>query len=125
MDLLVRMMTNKKASKTTFFCYPASIAPILLFLFYIRNGKAEYAKFTTILRRTLGILARHYAVNVWRISNFSLDILSDEIKLLRRTFSKFAGHVWQVRRISRTLTKVYIEELRILATSTSRRGSPS
>ena len=31
--------------------------------------------------------------NVWQISNFSLDILSGETKLLRRTFSKFAGHV--------------------------------
>ena len=41
--------------------------------------------------------------NVWRISNFSLDILSGEIKLLRRTFSKFAVHVRRVRRISRTL----------------------
>ncbi len=40
---------------------------------------------------------------VWRISNFSLDILSGEIKLLRWTFPKFAGHVRQVRQISHTL----------------------
>ena len=36
--------------------------------------------------------------------NFSLDILSDEIKLLCRTFSKFARHVRLVRRISRSLS---------------------
>ncbi len=35
----------------------------------------------------------------------SLDILSGKIKTLCRTFSKFARHVRQVQRISRTLTE--------------------
>ena len=78
------------------------------------NNLSEYAKFIWALRTiclaSLQSFAGHFEFspdislwNVWRISNFSLDILSGELKLLCRTFSKFAGHVRRVRRISRTL----------------------